>query len=37
MQNLPYYVSKEFLAVIKGEEIIERYPNVDVIIGYLVK
>jgi hypothetical protein len=34
MQNTPYYISKEFIAQIKGEEILERYPNVDVFIEY---
>lgn len=36
MQNTPYYISKDFIAEIKGEEIIERYPAVDVFIEYFV-
>ena len=34
MQNTPFYIAKEFIAEIKGEEIIDRYPAVDVYIEY---
>jgi hypothetical protein len=34
MQNTPYYISNEFIAEIKGEEMLERYPNVEVLIEY---
>lgn len=34
MNNLPYYISKDFIASIAGEEVIEHYDNVEVIIEY---
>lgn len=34
MQNTPYYIAKELIAEIKGEEMVERYPSVDVFIEY---
>ena len=34
MQNTRYYIAKELIAEIKGEEMIERYPSVDVFIEY---
>lgn len=35
MDKLPYYISKEFIANIPGEEVIEHYEDVEVIIEYL--
>ena len=32
MNKLPYYISKEFIASIAGEEVIETYEGVTVII-----
>lgn len=35
MQGSPFYIGRDFIAELKGEEILERYPNVDVHLEYL--